>query len=431
MKRVRESRSQGKDLPPVLVVDDIDANLVALEALLQGLGCEVVLANSGDQALRQLLKHDFAVALLDVQMPDMDGYEVAQHARQNPATRDVPIIFVTAMHNTEATALRGYGSGAVDFLFKPVDPEILRSKVRVFLELYAGRRLLRAANLKLEARNSQLATLAEAQTLLAEDFRQANASLQQAYRDLQTAQSQLVQTAKMASLGNLVAGVAHEINNPLSFVTSHLGTVRRRLEQFREQVPPIPASAEDHWERAQIRLKEMGVGLERIADLVIKLRTFSRLDEGEWKCVRISECIDSLLTILSYRLEGRIEVVKQFSPPEAIECFPGLLNQALMNLVANSIDAIEGPGVVEITAGADGPDYVLRIADTGTGIDPAIQERVVEPFFTTKPVGKGTGLGLSITYSIIKKHEGTLELKPRAEGGTEAVIRMPLRLPSA
>jgi two-component system NtrC family sensor kinase len=335
------------------------------------------------------------------------------------------------MHNTEATALRGYGSGAVDFLFKPVDPEILRSKVRVFLELYAGRRLLRAANLKLEARNSQLATLAEAQTLLAEDFRQANASLQQAYRDLQTAQSQLVQTAKMASLGNLVAGVAHEINNPLSFVTSHLGTVRRRLEQFREQVPPIPASAEDHWERAQIRLKEMGVGLERIADLVIKLRTFSRLDEGEWKCVRISECIDSLLTILSYRLEGRIEVVKQFSPPEAIECFPGLLNQALMNLVANSIDAIEGPGVVEITAGADGPDYVLRIADTGTGIDPAIQERVVEPFFTTKPVGKGTGLGLSITYSIIKKHEGTLELKPRAEGGTEAVIRMPLRLPSA
>src|SRR5258708_38818781 len=126
----------------VLIVDDIEANLVALEAQLVRLGCEVVRAASGNEALRQLLRRGFAVVLLDVQMPTMDGYEVASSARANPATRDIPIIFVTAMNETDENRLRGYGAGAVDFLFKPFNPEILRSKVKVFLELYQGKKRL-------------------------------------------------------------------------------------------------------------------------------------------------------------------------------------------------------------------------------------------------------------------------------------------------
>ena len=125
--------------PAVLVVDDVEGNLVALEALLADLDCDVVLARSGNQALSALLKREFAVALLDVQMPEMDGFEVARHARQNPATRDVPLLFLTATHDSEEGVLRGYGSGAVDFLFKPIDSTILRSKVRVFLDLYRSR----------------------------------------------------------------------------------------------------------------------------------------------------------------------------------------------------------------------------------------------------------------------------------------------------
>src|SRR5689334_4370395 len=129
---MRREEAVEKTIPSVLLVDDIDANLVALEALLSDLSCELVRAKSGNEALKQLLKRDFAVVLLDVQMPEMDGYEVAKYARENPQTRSVPIIFLTAMHGSEDSMLRGYGTGAVDFLMKPINAHVLRAKVRVF-----------------------------------------------------------------------------------------------------------------------------------------------------------------------------------------------------------------------------------------------------------------------------------------------------------
>jgi two-component system NtrC family sensor kinase len=344
-----ESASAEPPLPTVLIVDDVEANLVALRALLEGTGCSVTSASSGNQALRLLLRHEFAVMLLDVQMPEMDGYEVARHARMIPATRDIPIIFLTATHDSEENVLRGYGSGAVDFLFKPIDADVLRSKVRVFLELYSSRQKLADANLKLEAKNKELRALAEAEAGIASNLRLANEELQTAYRDLQAAQAQLVQSAKMASLGELVAGVAHEINNPLAFVMSHLDTVRKSLEQFRGDVPgEISPEAEHAWRRAHQRLSETEVGLGRIRDLVLKLRTFSRLDEGERKRVSIAECVESVLTILQHRTKERINVVTQIATPDQIDCYPALLNQVLLNLVANSIDAIEGPGTITI-----------------------------------------------------------------------------------
>jgi two-component system NtrC family sensor kinase len=389
----------SREQPAVLAVDDVEANLVALDALLEDMGCRVFLARSGNEALRQLLKREFAVMLLDVQMPEMDGYEVALHARGNPASRDVPIIFVTATHGSEANVLRGYGSGAVDFLFKPLNPAILRSKVRVFLDLYSARR-------EIQTRNRELTT---------------------AYSDLKNTQAQLVQSAKMASLGELVAGVAHEINNPLAFVTSHLQTARLSLGEIKPQILPTLSSAhQTHWDRADDRLTEMALGLDRIADLVIKLRTFSRKDEGELKRVSVKESIDSLLVILAHRTRDRIRVETQFGEPDVIECFPSLLNQAVMNLVSNSIDAIDGDGIITITTGADGDRYRIVVSDTGPGVPRELRERVFEPFFTTKPVGQGTGLGLSITYSIVQRHGGTLELSDAEGGGAAAVITIPV-----
>jgi two-component system NtrC family sensor kinase len=397
--------SSPLDSPPaVLIVDDVEANLVALRALLEETRCAVTSASSGTQALRHLLRQEFAVMLLDVQMPEMDGYEVARHARMNPATRDVPIIFLTATHNSQENVLRGYGSGAVDFLFKPIDRDVLRSKIRIFLELYEGRRQLASAN---------------------QHLRQANQDLSAAYRELQAAQGQLVQSAKMASLGELVAGVAHEINNPLAFVLSHLETVRKSLDQFRNDA--APDRAEELWQRAQSRLAETEVGLVRIRDLVLKLRTFSRLDEGERKIVSFRECLDSVLTILGHRFKDRIEVVTELGEPDRLDCYPALLNQLLLNLVANSIDAIEGPGTITIRAGARAAHFVITVADTGPGIPVELRDRVLEPFFTTKPVGQGTGLGLSIAYSIIKKHEGSIELGEAPGGGALATIRLSLR----
>jgi two-component system NtrC family sensor kinase len=425
-----EPVGESRTLPAVLIVDDVEANLVVLRALLEGVQCTVTSANSGTQALRALLRNEFAVILLDVQMPDMDGYEVARHARMHPATREVPIIFLTAGRDSEENVARGYGSGAVDFLFKPLDGPVLLSKVRVFLELYSSRKKLARANQQLETKNAELRSLAEVEASVARDLRQANEQLQAAYHELQAAQSQLVQSAKMASLGELVAGVAHEINNPLAFVLSHIDTTRKCLEQLRaEEVPPIPARADELWRKAHSRLSETELGLGRIRDLVLKLRTFSRLDEGERKRVSISECVESVVTILGHRLKDRISVKVELEPPDLVDCFPGLLNQVLLNLVANSIDAIEGVGSIRIKAGADGTDFVISIADTGSGIPAEVRERVLEPFFTTKPIGQGTGLGLSIAYSIMKKHSGSLELGDAPGGGTLATLRLPLSLP--
>jgi two-component system, NtrC family, sensor kinase len=430
----------------VLAVDDVEANLTAMSALLAGLNCDLVLARSGHEALWHLSQREFAVLLLDVQMPEMDGYEVAAYARANPATRDVPIVFLTAggvssrgldvarpsslapsPGSPDETLLRGYGSGAVDFLFKPVEASVLRSKVRVFLELDQRRRQLVRARNELEAKNRALHETALENAALAERFQSQNLELQRAYHELKTAQASLVQAAKMASLGELVAGIAHEINNPLSFCLSHVETIKRCLAVVQSRVPD--AASDDatgqHWDRAISRLSQMKNGLSRISDLVVKLRTFSRLDEGEMKRVVVRECIDSVLTILSHRLERRIVVELDCSPHERVECNPALLNQALMNLVSNAIDAIPGEGRIKIACSSADGQYRIVVEDNGSGIPPEVRERIFEPFFTTKPVGLGTGLGLSIAYSIVKKHNGTLHAEDVPGGGTRMLIVLP------
>jgi len=429
----------------VLVVDDVEANLTAMSALLAGLNCDIVLARSGNDALRHLLKREFAVMLLDVQMPEMDGYEVAAYARANAATRDVPIVFLTAggvssrgldvarpsarppgHGSADEILLRGYGSGAVDFLFKPVDASVLRSKVRVFLELDQRRRQLVRARNELEVKNRALHETALENAALAERFQSQNHELQHAYHELKTAQTSLVQAAKMASLGELVAGIAHEINNPLSFCLSHVETIKRCLSALEPRLDPVSdASTGQHWDRALSRLSQMKLGLSRISELVVKLRTFSRLDEGEMKRVIVRECIDSVLTILSHRLDPRIVVELECSPHERIDCNPALLNQALMNLVSNAIDAIPGEGRIKIACSAVDGQYRIMVEDNGSGIPPEARERIFEPFFTTKPVGLGTGLGLSIAYSIVKKHNGTLLAEDVPGGGTRMLITLP------
>jgi len=170
----------------------------------------------------------------------------------------------------------------------------------------------------------------------------------------------------------------------------------------------------------------MHVGLERIRDLVLRLRAFSRLDEGERKRASIQEGVLSVLTILGHRLTDRIAAVTRFGEPDVVECYPSILNQAVMNLVSNAIDAIDGAGTITIDTGAKGDSYAIVVSDTGSGIADTIRDRIFEPFFTTKPVGQGTGLGLSIAYAIIKKHGGELTLCPAPEGGTVASIRFPL-----
>jgi two-component system, NtrC family, sensor kinase len=265
-----------------------------------------------------------------------------------------------------------------------------------------------------------------------DELQRVNEQLRSAYAELQVQQAQLIQAAKMASLGELVAGIAHEVNNPLAFILSHLRTADSSLTKVTAALPaPLPDEVQANIRKAHERIEECQLGAERIRELVLKLRTFSRLDEGKRKSVLISECVLSVLKILEHRYKDRIVVQTSFGYPDLVECFPSLLNQALMNLVANSIDAIEGAGQIWIRTGADESDYVIVVADTGHGIPEELRPRVLEPFFTTKPVGVGTGLGLSITYSIVLTHGGTIDLSPRSGGGTTATIRFPLRARAA
>ena len=170
----------------------------------------------------------------------------------------------------------------------------------------------------------------------------------------------------------------------------------------------------------------MQTGLKRIKDLVIKLRTFSRLDEGEFKSVNIEESIESVLTLLQHKLDDRITIMRKYNGPKIVPCYPGPLNQVLMNVIANAIDAIEGDGKITITTVQSDSMFSISIADTGKGIPQNVRDRIFDPFFTTKPVGQGTGLGLSISYGIVKRHNGELEVHSEEGRGTEVIIRIPI-----
>ncbi len=431
----------------ILAIDDSATYRETLADALHDEGYEVVAARSGEEAIELLAVQSVDCILLDLLMPGIGGKETCKRLKDSPAIRDIPIVVLTAVED-KASMLEGLALGADDYIEKSAAFDVLKARVRVQLrrrqfeeEARSVReRLLRSEMETAEARAArQLAeTRAElveelehknvALRTLAERYQHANEDLSLAYRELQAAQSQLVQSAKMASLGELVAGVAHEINNPLAFVLSHLSTIRSSLDKVQAEVTLEPATrAAEHWGRARNRLSEVDAGLQRIRDLVIKLRTFSRLDEGEWKAVSIRDCVLSVLTILQHRLNSGTRVETAFGEPDVIECFPGLLNQALLNLIANAIDAIgEKPGLLCVQTGADAGDYRIIVSDTGSGIPLEIRERVFEPFFTTKAVGQGTGLGLPITYSIVKKHGGTLELGDNAGRGTAAIVRLPL-----
>ncbi|HTQ04829.1 MAG TPA: response regulator [Polyangiaceae bacterium] len=418
----------------ILTVDDSASFRELVSNALRNEGYDVVAARSGEEAFELLSVQSVDCILLDLVMPGMGGKETCRRLKESPAVRDIPVVLLSGVED-RASVLEGLANGADDFVQKSAELEVLKARVRAQLRRRqfedetrrVRERMLKGEIVASEARAAR--ELAEARAAHVGELERKNTDLAAAYAALQATQEKLVQSAKMASLGALVAGVAHEINNPLAFVLSHLGTVEQGLREVEKRLPEGTFEpVQKPWQRALERLGGMRMGLERMRELVVKLRTFSRLDEGEIKLVSIRECVDSVLTILAHRLGGRITTELSLGEPDVIECMPGLLNQALMNLVTNAIDAIDGPGRIRIRSGAEDGAYVIVVEDTGHGIPEQHRNRVFEPFFTTKPVGQGTGLGLSITYSIVKKHGGTLELGDAPGGGTTAVIRLPLTL---
>lgn len=264
--------------------------------------------------------------------------------------------------------------------------------------------------------------------------------------NLKLTQSQLVQSEKMASLGQLVAGIAHEINNPVTFISAGVDSLGTNLDEVRQVLEVYHRLTP---ENATVKLKEIENlkeqidykqaireinkliesiknGTERTTQIVNGLRTFSRLDEDVLKIADIHEGLDSTLILLRNKYKNRIEISKEYGDIPSLECFPGQLNQVFMNIISNSIDAIEDKGVITISTSKSFGFIQINIKDSGSGMPENIRAKIFDPFYTTKEVGEGTGLGLSISHGIIEKHGGSISVQSEAGKGTEFIIRLPL-----
>ena len=386
----------------ILIVDDQPDNLGALTAVLGTRGYHNVRClDDSRQAVPVFLEFQPDLILLDLHMPHVDGITVMDRLGEVIAKDDYLPILVLTGDSTSAARERALSHGAHDFVAKPLNRTEVQLRVRNLLQT-------RSLHLQLKTQN---------------------ASLEETNRKLRETQTHLVQREKMASLGQLVAGIAHEINNPLAFVINNLFLVQEGLDRLAAEPPGnIGPQAQTRVEKLRTQVRNSCEGAERVKDLVFKLRTFSRLDEGKFKTVDIHESIESVLLFLRHKLEGRIEVERNYGAPDLLGCFAGELNQVLMNVIANAIDSIQGPGKVTLTTTQQDGHFVIVIRDTGKGIPEEIRSKVFEPFFTTKPVGHGTGLGLAISYGIVKAHRGSIEFSSEPGKGTAFVLKIPTGL---
>ena len=264
-------------------------------------------------------------------------------------------------------------------------------------------------------------------------------------------ESQLVQSEKLASLGQLAAGVAHEINNPVGFISSNLSTLdgyfnqlQQMLEAYRlaedslaqgEQLKALRTELELDFLKDDIPLliRESKEGIGRVVQIVKDLKNFSRVDNDQtWQFANLQQGIDSTLNIVASELKYKADVIKRYTPLPEIECLASQLNQVVMNLVINAAQAM-GPerGTITISNGVEGENVWLEVADNGCGIDPQAMQKIFDPFFTTKPVGEGTGLGLSLSYGIVKKHRGDISVSSELGKGTRFRVVLPIRQTAA
>ena len=552
----RQKPSVEPGAPTILVVDDSRINLKGVSRMLEG-HFNVLTAESGPVALGIAAAHPRPdLILLDVMMPEMDGYEVIQRLRANPVTRDIPVIFVTARVNDEDEQ-HGLSLGAADYITKPLRAAILLARVRSHLKLKHAQDELRTQNETLESRVMERtetlgAILDSADQLIAmitpdgalmainrigaeffgstparlsgqnlfdllppefgirladqiaevlasgrsseidaanrgrifhvtvypvpgnpprvvvyandvtdkvaaeielrrerEQLAKSLAHQRELNRKLEDAQNQLLQSEKMASLGQLAAGVAHELNNPIGFVRSNVTTLEGYLAGIFEILKAYDEKAvaslpeQDAAELASLKkqkdfdfvhedifqlLSESKDGLTRVQDIVQNLKDFSRVGGAGWGWADLHACIDSTLNIIWNEIKYKCTVVKNYDPAlPQVYCIASQLNQVFMNLLVNAAHAIPEKGEIVITTEHDANGTVrIHVSDDGVGIPEENFAHLFEPFFTTKPIGKGTGLGLSIAYGIIGKHHGSIDVASTVGKGTTFTVTLPV-----
>jgi two-component system, NtrC family, sensor kinase len=385
----------------VLAVDDDHNNLKLVSASLTLEGYEVVCALSGEEGLEVLAKRQIDLLLLDVRMPGLDGLEVCRQIRAQSRFARMPIIFLTADHADAEDMMAGLDAGGDEYLHKPISRRMLSARVRNLLRLASADR--------------------ERQLLI-----------------------QIAQSEKLAALGQVAAGVAHEVNNPLSFVLSNLESLRAYVGDLIRVVKAYRLSAEGGGaldraldldamiEDLQPLIDETVHGGTRVRAIVQELKTFSRQDGDTFEPVDLAEIARCTLVLTERELSSRAKLEKDLLPAR-VELAPRQrLHQVMLNLLLNALHAVEArqtaPGarnLIKVSTRTDGAHAVLEVQDTGCGISEAVRARIFEPFFTTKPIGVGTGLGLSVCAMVIDRLGGTISVESEEGQGTTFTVRVP------
>jgi signal transduction histidine kinase len=400
----------------VLIAEDDPISRRLLQGHLTNWGHEVTAAEGGGQAWQLFRQGSYPLVISDWVMPEMDGLELVRRIRECPRSGYVYVILLTAKARKE-DVVQGMEAGADDFVTKPFDREELRVRLR------AGERIV-----------------------------QLEMTLAQQNQALREAQAALVQNEKLASLGRLAAGIAHEINNPIAFVSNNVTVLHREiqavlalLDLYRRgrdnlaRVDPALAARAAQQEQdidlaffAQNFPRLCGKaqeGLQRIRAIVSNLRDFACLDEATFKEIDLKAALESVLEILRSEIgKKRLRVTTHWSPLPPVLCHPGKINQVFLNILSNAVEACPLEGFIALRTGTvEGKEVVIDIQDNGPGIAPEHRARLFEPFFTTKPVGQGTGLGLAVSFGIVRDHGGVIEVDSEVGRGSIFRIRLPVQ----
>lgn len=406
----------------IMIVDDDRISRRQLEKIVADLGHICIIADNGHEAWEKYQQNPVQVVITDLRMPDMDALDLCRKLRSKTNAPDAYVITLTSRAQ-KTDPLEVIASGADDYIAKPFDPQELKARINI-----------------------------------SERIVNLNATLEDALDRLESTQTQIMQQEKMASIGQLAAGVAHEINNPTGFVSSNLKIledyfvdINQLVGSYHELVEvlvaeplqeTLSAKASAKLEKVQAEeqrfdigfvreditdlLHDCRVGAGRIKKIVLDLKAFAHPGEDKPQMVDINKGIQATLNVVNNEIKYKATVSTDFGKLPALRCFAQELNQVFMNILVNAAQAMKESGTIVVrTSYADG-QICIEISDNGVGIHPDNINRIFDPFFTTKGVGKGTGLGMHIAYNIIQKHRGTIHVESTLGAGTTFIIQLPV-----
>ncbi|MBD9565672.1 ATP-binding protein [Pseudomonas sp. PDM09] len=427
-------------------LDEMEAALFGNEVKSTNLLFELDSAYGGQEGLGKLIQalqenRPYALAFVDMRMPEgWDGAQTIEHLWQKDPLLQVVVCTAYSDYSWDELLERLHAHDRLLILKKPFDNIEVQQMANTLLTKWE---MTERASIQM----SHLEHLVDQRT---GQFKQASEALQREIDERKQLESQLVQSEKLASLGQLAAGVAHEINNPIGFISSNLGALDGYFKQLQdmldayreaenaigsseviEQLGKLRERVELDFLREDIPLliKESKEGIGRVGQIVKDLKDFSRVDSNqEWQWANLQQGIESTLNIVANELKYKADVVKEFQQLPDIECLPSQINQVIMNLIVNASQAM-GPerGTITLRTGLEGETVSIEVADTGIGIEPDNLQKIFDPFYTTKPVGQGTGLGLSLSYGIVKKHQGDISVRSEVGVGSTFRVELPVR----